>query len=296
MRIVTTRAELAAVRREHDSAKQLALVPTMGALHRGHRELIRRADPQRSAVYVSIFVNPLQFGPAEDFSRYPRRLDDDLGICTEEGVDTVFAPTTEEMYGAGTPGVTIAAGPLGERFEGRTRPGHFDGVLTVVAKLFHLVQPDLAYFGQKDAQQLAVIKAMVRDLSFPLEVVGVATVRADDGLALSSRNAYLDPAQREQATTLSRALAAGRAAAPHGARAVQEAAQRVLDATPDVRVDYLALVDADTFRDVDAMTSRGLLLVAAWVGGTRLIDNATLDLVAAGGATRHVLGGDVTAR
>jgi pantoate--beta-alanine ligase len=296
MRVVTTRAELAAVRREHDSAAELALVPTMGALHRGHRELVRRADPRRSTVYVSIFVNPLQFGPAEDFGRYPRNLDDDLAICADEGVDTVFAPATEEMYGAGTPGVTVAAGPLGERLEGTTRPGHFDGVLTVVAKLFHLVLPDVAYFGQKDAQQLAMVKAMVRDLSFPVEVVGVPTVRDDDGLALSSRNAYLDPAQRRQATSISRALNAGRAAEPHGAQAVHEAARRVLDAAPEGRVDYLALVDADTFGDVDAMTSRGLLLVAAWVGGTRLIDNVTLDLAAAGGATRHVLGGDVTAR
>jgi pantoate--beta-alanine ligase len=295
MRVVTTRAELAAVRREHQTATQLALVPTMGALHRGHRELVRRADPQRNTVYVSIFVNPLQFGPAEDFNRYPRDLDDDLAVCADEGVDTVFAPTTEEMYGGGAPGVTIAAGPLGERLEGTARPGHFDGVLTVVAKLFHLVQPDIAYFGQKDAQQLALIKAMVRDLSFPVEVVGVATVRDDDGLALSSRNAYLDPGQREQAAALSRALNAGRAAGPHGAQAVRDAAQQVLDAAPDVRVDYLALVDADTFGEVDAMTSRGLLLVAARVGGTRLIDNVTLDLAAAGG-TRQLLGGDVTAR
>jgi len=278
MRVVTTLQELAQLRAKHPAgAAAAALVPTMGALHEGHRTLVARARAHDS-VCVSIFVNPLQFAPNEDFTRYPRPLDADLTLCEAEGVDVVFAPTKDEMYAGGAPGVTVHAGPLGDVLEGATRPGHFDGVLTVVAKLFHLVQPEVAFFGQKDAQQLALIRRMVRDLDFPLEVCGVPIVRDPDGLALSSRNAYLDPQGREQALALSRALQAGRAAQHRGAAAALAEARGVIDAASGVRLDYLELVDADTFGAVDEQTERSLLLVAAYVGGTRLIDNVTLDL------------------
>jgi pantoate--beta-alanine ligase len=274
MRVVTSRAELADAR---DGAAPVALVPTMGALHEGHRTLIRRAHESRGQVWVSIFVNPLQFGPKEDLARYPRRLDDDLAMCEAEGVDVVFAPSVTEMY-AGEPAVRVTAGPLGDVLEGKTRPGHFDGVLTVVAKLFNLVRPDVAYFGQKDAQQLALVRRMVRDLDFPIEIVGVPTVRDADGLALSSRNAYLDAAARRSALALSRALDAGRRAGAHGAEAALAEARAVLAAEAGVRPDYLELVDAANFGPVQRETEHALLLVAAFVGGTRLIDNVTLDL------------------
>lgn len=278
MRLVHTRAELARTRDEH-ADRPVAFVPTMGALHRGHEQLMRRAheDPS-AALYVSIFVNPLQFGPAEDLETYPRPIEADLATCEASGVDVVFNPTTEELYAAGTPAVTVSASPLGDILEGRTRPGHFDGVLTVVAKFFHLVRPTAAYFGQKDAQQLALVRRMVRDLDFDVEVVGVPTVRDDDGVALSSRNVYLGGEQRVQARVLSRALTAARAAGAHGVPVVLQEAQAVLAGEHGVKLDYLELVDADTFGPVDRQTTHGLLLVAAWVGGTRLIDNVTLDL------------------
>jgi pantoate--beta-alanine ligase len=251
----------------------------MGALHRGHRALIDRAheDPS-AAVYVTIFVNPLQFAPTEDLARYPRPIEADLAACEAAGVDVVFNPAPVELYPSGSPLVLVTAGHLGNLFEGRTRPGHFDGVLTVVAKFFNLARPATAYFGQKDAQQLALVRRMVRDLDFPVEIVGVPTVRDDDGLALSSRNAYLDAVQRRQAVALSRALDAGRSASAHGVQAALDAAHAVLAAEPAVRLDYLELVDAHTFGAVDARSTRGLLLLAAYVGGTRLIDNVTLAL------------------
>jgi pantoate--beta-alanine ligase len=278
MKVAHTRAQLAAARETHQSSA-VAFVPTMGALHRGHRQLIKRAHEDPDApVYVSIFVNPLQFGPAEDLASYPRPLEADLEVCEADGVDVVFNPTVDELYAAGAPRVTVSPGQLGTVLEGRTRPGHFDGVLTVVAKLLNLVQPTAAYFGQKDAQQLALVRRMVSDLDFPTEIVGVPTVRDDDGLAFSSRNAYLDAEQRRQALALSRALNVGRASGPHGAHAVLEEARSVLAGTPEVKLDYLELVDADTFDAVDEHTTHGLLLVAAWVGSTRLIDNVTLDL------------------
>ena len=199
-----------------DRPGQVALVPTMGALHEGHRTLVRAARQAAGSVVVSVFVNPTQFGPGEDFERYPRTWDDDLAALAEEGADLVFHPRVEEVYPPGAVGVTVDPGPLGSVLEGAVRPGHFAGVLTVVAKLFGLVRPDLALFGEKDYQQLTLIRAMARELALGVQVVGVPTVREDDGLALSSRNRYLDEGQRAAALTISAALRAGAAAGPAG--------------------------------------------------------------------------------
>ncbi|MFI6736109.1 pantoate--beta-alanine ligase [Nonomuraea sp. NPDC050451] len=256
---------------------EVALVPTMGALHEGHRSLIRQARVRADQVVVSIFVNPLQFGPSEDFSRYPRTFDADLDVCRAEGVDVVFHPDAAEMY-APDRQVSVSAGHMGSIVEGAFRPGHFDGVLTVVLKLFNLVQPDLAVFGQKDAQQLALIRRMVADLDLPIEILGAPTVREPDGLALSSRNRYLSDDDRQVALALSRALRAGAAElTPARVRAV---AQEVLDAAgPRLATDYLALVDPATFAEVDeSYAGMAVLAVAATVGTTRLIDNVTLTL------------------
>ncbi len=254
----------------------LALVPTMGALHRGHRALIRTAREQADHVVVSVFVNPLQFGPNEDFSRYPRTFEADLEACADEGVSVVFAPSTEDMY-APDRQVGVSAGQMGALVEGAFRPGHFDGVLTVVLKLFNLVQPDVAVFGQKDAQQLALIRRMVADLNLPVSVLGAPTVREADGLALSSRNRYLSPHERHVALALSRALFAGAGhRAPEG---VLGAARAVLDAEPEVAVDYLVLVNPATFVEVgEGYRGEAILAVAARVGTTRLIDNVTVTL------------------
>jgi len=254
-----------------------ALVPTMGALHAGHRALLARAADLADRVVVSIFVNPLQFGPGEDLDRYPRPFAADLAVCAEHGVDLVWAPAVDEMYPSGPPSVRVSAGPLGDVLEGAHRPGHFDGVLTVVAKLLGQVRPQVALFGAKDAQQLVLVRRMVADLDIGVDVASVPTVRDPDGLAAASRNVYLDPQQRRSALALSRALAAGEAAAPQGARAVRAAARDVLAQQPDVVVDYLALVDPATLVEVaDDATGSLLLLVAARVGTTRLIDNTTL--------------------
>ena len=260
------------------SGRRIALVPTMGALHEGHRELIRHARrmPGAGVVAVSIFVNPLQFGPNEDLARYPRPLEADLQTCRDEGVELVFAPGVDDMYPAGAATTTVDPGPLGAELEGAVRPGHFAGVLTVVAKLFHIVAPDVAFFGEKDYQQLVFIKRMVDDLNFPLAVVGVPTVREPDGLALSSRNAYLSPEQRPLAATLQRALGAGAGVSARGPEAVLSTARAVLAAEPASDVDYLELRDPDLGRDPQA--GRARLLVAARVGTTRLIDNIAIQL------------------
>jgi pantoate--beta-alanine ligase len=256
-----------------------ALVPTMGALHAGHAALIRRARELAPVTVVSIFVNPLQFGAGEDFDRYPRTLEADVGMCAAEGVDVVFAPPVDELYPLGDPRVTVSAGRLGTVLEGAARPGHFDGVLTVVLKLFHLVQPDAAVFGEKDYQQLALIRRMVADLDVDVDVVGVPTVREPDGLALSSRNRYLSDDDRRAALALPRALQAGVAASGDGVAAVLAAARAELETEPAVTVDYLSLVDPVTFDEVTTDTAGpGRLLVAARVGGTRLLDNAPVDL------------------
>jgi pantoate--beta-alanine ligase len=259
------------------AGRRVLLVPTMGALHEGHRELIRHARraPGSTVIAISIFVNPLQFGPNEDLARYPRPLEADLEACREEGVELVFTPRVEDMYPPGAD-TTVAPGRLAEQLEGAVRPGHFGGVLTVVAKLFHIVAPDVAFFGEKDYQQLVLVKKMVRDLDFPLQVVGVPTVREPDGLALSSRNVYLSPEERARAATLRRALVAGASVSARGSRAVLGAARAVLVGEPEIAVEYLELRDPDLGPAPAEGPAR--LLVAARLGTTRLIDNIPVRL------------------
>jgi pantoate--beta-alanine ligase len=261
------------------AGRTLGFVPTMGAFHDGHASLMRRARDERDHVVVSIFVNPLQFGPGEDLSRYPRDEDRDLSIAGQLGVDVVFAPSVEELYPAGQPEVTVDPGPLGDRLEGAARPGHFRGVATVVAKLFDVVGPSTAYFGEKDAQQLAVIRRLVRDLSLPVEVQGCPTVREPDGLATSSRNAYLSQEQREAAGCLFLALSEAAQMARGGERdaaSLVAAMAREIGATPEARIDYAAVVDDETFEEVSAIDGPARALVAARFGDTRLIDNLLL--------------------
>jgi pantoate--beta-alanine ligase len=262
----------------------VVLVPTMGALHAGHGSLLAVARAVPAAyVITSIFVNPLQFGPGEDLDRYPRALDADLAMCAAAGVDAVFAPSAADMYPGGQPSVTVDPGPMGKLLEGEFRPGFFGGVLTVVLKLFSLVRPEIAVFGEKDAQQLAMIRAMITDFNLGIAIEPVLTVRDPDGLAMSSRNRYLSAAERHLALALPRALRAGHERAADGPQAVLRAAQAVLDATPKLDVDYLALVDPATF--VPAVAGQALLAVAARIGTTRLIDNTGVELggpVAAG--------------
>ncbi|MFG2017808.1 pantoate--beta-alanine ligase [Actinomadura geliboluensis] len=276
--IARTREELAAARARIEGT--LAFVPTMGALHEGHLSLMREARRNADKVAVSIFVNPLQFGPGEDFDRYPRTFEADVEACAAEGVDLVFAPTRDVMY-PDEPQVTIKSGPMGEVVEGAARPGHFDGMLTVVLKLLNLVRPDAAVFGEKDAQQLAMIRRMVADLNVPVRIVGAPTVREPDGLALSSRNRYLSEPERRTALALSRALRAGADAAGDGPDAVLRAAGAVLDgaaaADPPLALDYLVLVDPATFTPATG-GGPAVLAVAGRVGATHLIDNVHLQL------------------
>jgi pantoate--beta-alanine ligase len=257
----------------------VAVVMTMGALHDGHGALVRQARQEADHVVVTIFLNPLQFGRNEDLAKYPRTVDADLELCAREGVDIVFAPGPDVVYPDGDPGVRVSAGRLGDLLEGKSRPGHFDGVLTVVAKLIHLTRPDRTYFGQKDAQQLLLIRRMVRDLDFGCEVVAVPTVREPDGLAMSSRNMYLTSLDREVALILPRALRVGREHAPEGASAVRRAARDVLVTEPLCLVDYLVLVHPTTLDDVpEWYRGEALLAVAARVGTTRLIDNVVVTI------------------
>lgn len=270
--LVHTREELREAR--NALSGRVAVVMTMGALHPGHAQLIAQARQEADSVVVTIFLNPLQFAAGEDLSRYPRTLESDLAICREQGVDLVFAPTPDVMYPDGEPGIRVSAGALGAVLEGSSRPGHFDGVLTVVAKLFHLVRPDLAYFGQKDAQQLLLIRRMATDLDFPIDVIAVPTVREDDDLAMSSRNVYLTSTDREAALSLSRALRAGEAQAVRGPAAIRRAARDVLVGEPLAQVDYLVLVDPVRLEEVpEWYHGVAILAVAAKVGTTRLIDN-----------------------
>lgn len=252
--VVSTRAELAAAL---EPLQRRAFVPTMGALHAGHAALLDAAGP---GAVVSVFVNPLQFGAGEDFDRYPRTLAADVELCRARGAAVVWAPGVEDVYAGGPPAVTVRAGDIGSRYEGAARPGHFDGMLTVVAKLFGIVRPDVAYFGQKDAQQLALVRRLVTDLDLGVRIVAVPTVRDADGLARSSRNAYLSPAERAAALALSRAMLSGSL----------QTARAVLAAAPGVEVDYCDLVDPETFRPA----AHGQLVVAARVGRTHLIDTA----------------------
>ena len=262
-------------------AGRVGFVPTMGALHAGHAALMTRARQEvgpEAPLVASVFVNPLQFAPGEDLDRYPRTLEADLELCGAQGVDVVFAPSCEEVYPGGRPQVSVHPGPLAEELEGRSRPTHFAGVLTVVAKLFGLVRPDVAVFGEKDYQQLTLIRRMVADLCMGVEVVGAETVREPDGLALSSRNRYLDPEQRRQAVALSRALFRARDEAHLGADAAMAGARAELRQAHGVDLDYLELRDPDLGPAPASGPAR--LLVAARVGSTRLIDNVALDLTA----------------
>jgi pantoate--beta-alanine ligase len=282
---VTTAPLLAQSREELRTAlskaadAQVGFVPTMGALHAGHAALLARARQAvgpEAPVVASIFVNPLQFAPGEDLDRYPRTFDADLEICAAEGVDIVFAPSVDEVYPGGEPQVTVDPGPLATVLEGRVRPTHFAGVLTVVAKLFGLVRPDVAVFGEKDYQQLALIRRMVDDLCMGVEVLGAGTVREPDGLALSSRNRYLDDDQRWRATALSRTLFAARDAAKYGSAVAIDAARHELRHARGVDLEYLELVAPDLGPAPESGPAR--LLIAARVGPTRLIDNVALEL------------------
>lgn len=269
-------AVIGAVTRALRSAgRRVALVPTMGALHAGHVQLMEMAKRSGAVVVVSIFVNPLQFGAGEDLDAYPRTLDADLDILRRAGVELVFAPSVSDMYPNG-PRTTVHPGPLGSELEGASRPGHFAGMLTVVAKLLNIVRPTAAYFGEKDYQQLVLIHQMVRDLDMDVDILGVPIVRESDGLALSSRNRYLDENQRSIAVALSAALVAGTHAAEGGSDAVLAAAQSVLDSVPEIDVDYLEVRGAD-LRDAPE-EGDGRLLVAARVGSTRLLDNVGVAL------------------
>jgi pantoate--beta-alanine ligase len=273
---------IAAMRRQLDRARAegrpIALVPTMGFLHAGHMRLVDAARESGARVVLSIFVNPLQFGAGEDLDRYPRDLERDTALATAHGVDLVFTPSVPEMYPA-SPTVRVNAGALGTIWEGAVRPGHFDGVLTVVAKLFHIVAPDRAYFGQKDVQQLALVRHMVRDLNFAVAITGVPTMRDPDGLALSSRNVYLTSAQRTSALALSVGLDAAHRAWQDGVRdpgALRTMIERELQRPGDIVAEYIAIVDADTLEPVTHVGPGTVIAVAARVGKTRLIDNIIL--------------------
>ena len=280
MKITNSVAEYTDFRRTLDmpAAPRLAFVPTMGALHEGHRSLIKLARSLGDVVGVSIFVNPLQFGPGEDYARYPRPLEDDLEVCEADGVDVVFVPSVTDLYPPARQ-VTVDAGALGSVLEGQSRPGHFNGVLTVVLKLFNIIRPQLAVFGEKDAQQLACIQRMVADLNIPIEIVGAPIVRESDGLALSSRNVFLTANERAVARSLSAALE--KAATQSSVSSARAAAYEVLDraeAEPCFELDYATIVNPATFTEVsDDHVGPATFVVAARVGGTRLIDNAIIN-------------------
>jgi pantoate--beta-alanine ligase len=279
MRLITSVSEMKALTRETRSrGKSVGLVPTMGALHKGHVGLIRQAKQQCDVVVVSVFVNPTQFGPGEDYERYPRDLDQDFQLLSSYNVDTVFAPATEEMYPEGFQ-TFVEPGDLGKIYEGASRPGHFRGVSTVVVKLFNIVQPDMAYFGQKDFQQAIVIRRLVEDLNINVRLVLCPILRDEDGLAISSRNAYLKPAQRRSALAISRSLRKAEDLAHSGecdATKILEEMRHELRAEPRIRVDYLAIVNPVSFEPVSRITTGMIALVAARVDRVRLIDNAIL--------------------
>ena len=266
------------IRAARAAGRRVALVPTMGYLHEGHLSLVEEGRRRADAVIMSVFVNPLQFGPTEDLARYPRDLARDRALAAERGVEALFVPTTDAMYPPGSE-VRVVPGAAAERWEGAARPGHFAGVLTVVAKLFHLVEPDVAIFGRKDIQQAVLIRQMVRDLDWPLEIVVAATVREPDGLALSSRNAYLDRMSRREAVVLSRALGVAHEAFRRGERravALEAAMRHVLEQEPAVAVDYIAIAEPSALAPVAAVDEHTIVAIAARVGGTRLIDNIIL--------------------
>lgn len=279
MRVVRTIAEMQAICRTlHREARTIGLVPTMGALHAGHLSLVRSARTQNDVVIVSIFVNPIQFGPHEDFGTYPRTLEQDCAQLDHEGVQFVFAPAVEEMYPAGAATYVHVEG-LSEKLDGQSRPGHFKGVTTVVAKLFHIIPADRAYFGQKDAAQVAVLRKMVRDLDFDIELVVCPIVREKDGLAMSSRNAYLSPDERKHALVLHRALMHVQTLVDRGATDATLLAiegRKIIAEEPGVRLDFFEVVDRETLDPLDDINHGALVAAAAWVGNTRLIDNLVL--------------------
>lgn len=273
--IEATRAASRAARR---AGHRIGLVPTMGALHEGHLSLVRMARKQSGFAVVSIFVNPLQFGPTEDLANYPRDFERDRDLLDKEDLDLIFAPSLEEMYPAANITYVNVEG-MSERLDGGSRPGHFRGVTTVVSKLFHIVEPDLAVFGQKDAAQAAIIKRMVRELNMPVEIVVAPIVREPDGLAMSSRNVYLDPAQRNHALILSRSLKRIQELFQKGERSAEHliaAGRRLFAEEPAVRLDYFSIVDPESLEPVREVTRDALVAVAAYVGPTRLIDNVVL--------------------
>ena len=263
--------------------KRLGLVPTMGALHEGHLSLVRAAKAECDAVAVSIFVNPAQFGPTEDLSKYPRQFERDCQLLEKEGIDILFAPPVQEIYPSGTTGgaVTwVTVDGLSDKLDGRTRPGHFRGVTTIVAKLFNIIEPAAAFFGQKDAAQLAVIRRMVVDLNFPIEIIAGAIVREPDGLAMSSRNAYLNQQERGRALLLLRSLQRAREQFDAGERIAVElisVGKKVFVGEPGVALDYFELVDPDTLDAVERVSKKTLIAVAAYIGSTRLIDNVLVE-------------------
>lgn len=260
------------------NAARIGFVPTMGALHSGHLSLVERARAECDLVVMSIFVNPLQFGPTEDFTRYPRPIEEDERLATQSGVDILFTPGADDMYPDGRM-ITVTAGEHGKKWEGAVRPGHFDGVLTVVAKLFNVVQPDISVFGRKDLQQAALVKSLVRDLDFPMTIIVAPTVREADGLALSSRNRYLSEVDRGHALSLIRSLRAVSASFDSGvsdARELESAGRDVIDAVPQISLDYLAVVNPDTMEQETRAGRGSAAIIAARVGSTRLIDNLIL--------------------
>lgn len=280
MHIISAPAEMTAISKDlRRSGKRIGFVPTMGALHEGHLSLVREARAQADAVVVSIFVNPTQFGPNEDFAKYPRTFERDREMLQSEHTDYIFSPSPAEMYPPGAE-TWVTVDQIGERLDGRSRPGHFRGVTTVVSKLFHIVQPDLAFFGQKDAAQVANIRRMVRDLNFDVQIVVCPIVRENDGVAMSSRNAYLDPEQRRMATVLFRALRQVERLADEGENRSErliEAGLKVIAEEPTVKLDYFEIVDAETLTPVTDVSRGALVAVAAYVGSTRLIDNILLE-------------------
>ncbi len=277
--VAETRTALRTLREKAGSGSRLGLVPTMGALHAGHVSLIRAAKAQCNLVAVSLFVNPTQFAPNEDLAKYPRTWEADCQLLEAEGVDLLFAPTPAGMYPNGPGGTWVDVPEIGSRLDGRSRPTHFRGVATVVTKLFNIVQPDLAFFGQKDAAQVAVLRALVRDLDLPVELMICPTVREPDGLALSSRNRYLTPEQRGQALAIPRALETARKLADTGCESphlLGEMLRADLNRSPGLRLDYAEVVDPDTLLPVTDLRRGALLAVAAFLGATRLIDNLLL--------------------
>jgi len=269
----------ALVRAARSGGKKIGFVPTMGALHRGHISLIEAAKQQTDFVVVSIFVNPTQFGPGEDFQKYPRPLEMDLKICRQQGVDLVFTPKSAEMY-ASENLTWVTVEELSEPLCGQFRPGHFRGVATVCAKLFNIVQPDVAFFGQKDAQQAIVIKRMVADLNMPLEIIVCPTVREPDGLAMSSRNQYLSPSQRKDAVYIYKSLQKSQQMIDHGikdVRRITAGMQKILNQVPSMKIEYVSIVDAETLQSLDRIGGRILAAMAVRIGSTRLIDNILVD-------------------